>query len=202
MKFIEILSKSDPVGIIATVLLFIVPGFIIYSILLRFNRKIDIVNQVYLRSIVYSCINALIYLVILGNLPKFDIKNSLQFEIFFGFFILPIIIAIIGAYCIEKEVVSKLFKFIRLNPIHKIDTGWDFKFRNTSAMWVIIILKDNTIIRGLYNKKSLAASNTNSRDIYLEKQCNNEWVVSPTDAGVLVKYEEIKYIEFRDIKEK
>jgi len=52
---------------------------------------------------------------------------------------------------------------------HPVPTAWDYKFSNLGTRYVIIDLKDGSIIYGKYSNNSFSSSIPEERDIYIEE---------------------------------
>jgi len=101
----------------------------------------------------------------------------------------------------EKELVRKVLQKVGFSPAHIIPTGWDYRFSKTMGVyWVIVMLKDGTIIPGKFGSKSFASSDASDRDLYIEEVYSisdtNEWDIVPGTDGVLIRGDQIKCIEF------
>ena len=88
-----------------------------------------------------------------------------------------------------------------LSSIHGIPTAWDYKFSKTRrSVWIQVTLKDDKKIRGIYGPQSFASSVAEERDLYLQKVVrvlkDGKWEHIERSEGVLIKGNEIKYIEF------
>ena len=115
-------------------------------------------------------------------------------------FVVPIIFGLLSGIDIQKGYTHKFFRRIKLNPLHAVPSAWDWKFNNIERQWVLVTLKDETKIVGLFGGNSFASSDPNERDMYLEwihgivdKKGNFS---SKDETGILIAGGEIKTIEF------
>ena len=56
--------------------------------------------------------------------------------------------------------------------------AWDYKFSDGKSQWVEITVSNGKVIRGLYSSHSLASSESEYRDMYLEElyiKENEKW---------------------------
>lgn len=190
---------------------FIIPGFIITSIK---NKVIPCRNKEYNMKIinffVYSFLN-----LFLWSIPIYLMFKDLSFcqNHFFMtwlilliiIFISPTAIALVIIFINESEKIKTWFSNLNINIIEPEPSAWDFKFSNMSSKWVIVTLKDDKIIAGFMGSDSCASSNENDRDLYINevyKIIDGKWEKVKNTNGILIKQEEIKYIEFFNTKQK
>lgn len=96
-----------------------------------------------------------------------------------------------------KEFVAWIKRI--LNKL--IPTSWDYRFSKINeAEWVRVTLKDGTKIAGYFGANSFASSVESERDLYIEEMYYTDicesWERLIPSRGILIKGEEIKYIEF------
>ena len=132
-----------------------------------------------------------------GLMPDF------QFNIYAWFVIIIVIPAFLGFFlgCEARNVwIYKLLRFFRLNPIHPIETSWDWKFREIPAggEWIVVTLKTRTKkIVGKFSDNSFYSTSPNERDLYIERVYDIEkdpW--EPMNTGVLIPAREIRDVQF------
>ena len=121
-------------------------------------------------------------------------------------FVFPIIFGFLSGINTQKGYTHRFFRRMRINPLHAVPSAWDWKFNDIERQWVLVTLKDETKIFGLFGWNSFASSDPNQRDMYLE------WIHGIIDregnfsfkdeAGILIAAGEIKTIEFRPFKKK
>jgi hypothetical protein len=179
---------------------FLVPGFLIDLTVSRFfYKKSEQVPLLLLRFLTYSCLNHVpwIFSYLLFR-DRVALDNSVFLAIIFVFiiFISPLFLG------------STLGLGLKTLLGSGFPSAWDYQFsRINEPLWVLVTLKDGSQIAGLFGKNSFAASSESSeRDLYLEDVYqlseDNPWQPVTGTAGILIKAEEICYIEFwKDIKE-
>ncbi len=68
------------------------------------------------------------------------------------------------------------------------------------AGFVIITLKDGSTVSGYFGEKSIAASDPEERDLYIEEVYtlgeNNQWIKQNRTDGALITRESICHVEF------
>ena len=96
--------------------------------------------------------------------------------------------------------------YFDINLIELEPSAWDYKFSKIEAEWVIVTLTDDSVIAGFMGGLSFASSNEGERDIYINEvykiDDDNNWKIQTDTNGILIKAENIKYIEFFKRKEK
>jgi len=187
------------IEILNLIILFFIPGFIsikIYDLLIPAEKR-DFSKSL-LEIISYSCINfaLLFWILVLINKENFYENNKFWY---FGLTILVIFIfPMIWPIILKYLLTSKLLKGRIIHPTPK---AWDYLFSLGEPFWVLIHLNDGDLIGGLYGENSFASSFPKEQDLYLEKV----WIVNKNGefikeieqtGGLLIKEQEIKFIEF------
>lgn len=188
-------------------LAFVVPGFILNNVVSTFiPPKSEQPQVALLRYIYYSCLNYAVWSWLIFLLVKSDYSKHHLFltAVIWGIIILisPIVLGIITGFICKKELVRKALQKLGFNPGHVIPTGWDYWFSKAEGdSWIIVTLKEGTIIPGKFGLKSFASSEINDRDLFIEEiysiSDEGEWVIIPGTDGALIRGDQIKYIEFR-----
>ena len=99
----------------------------------------------------------------------------------------------------SKDIISLLAKWLGLQYIAPIPTGWYYKFYKLEPCYLLITLKDGTEIAGYFGKQSFSSSVQEHNDIYLEetyKISNNVWTPVQNSFGLWLSGEQIAFIEF------
>jgi len=188
-------------------LIFLVPGFIIRSVICEFTtRKSFDVSQNWMSFLILSLVNDAVWYPIIHALQTWDyLKNSPILSAFLCFYVLvigPLLIGLIIAFNHNKDWSHKLFLKFGFNPIHIIPSAWDWRFSKSRnvAQWIIVTLKDDSTVAGYFSDKSFASSDREERDIYIEQvyiiNSNGVWE-KENDKGILILGNDIKYIEFQ-----
>lgn len=187
-------------------IIFLIPGFVIDLTLSIFiPRKLEDLQVSLLRFLTFSCFNHamwswLIYLIFFTEqilLSDFFIA----FSIFIIIFISPILIGVVLGYFNQKEWIKKILERLGLNTISVIPTSWDYKFNKIAEpVWLLVTLKDGSTVAGYFGTNSFASSINSERDLYIEEiyKIDNDglWQKITPSSSVLIKGEEIKYIEY------
>lgn len=184
------------------VLFFFIPGFIYIGVLSNFvpiyresDKPTIFMKYIIATAIIYMVSSPLIYLLIANNNIIF--KYLLLFVILF---IIPTILSVVRAYTIQYGTIKKICDKCHLRIINPIPTGWDWKFSRINSCFVIITLKDGSEIGGLFGENSMASSDANQRDIYVEKVYkiikDGPWEEVENSQGIYVYQDQIAYVEF------
>ncbi len=184
------------------ILICVVPGLIITWIRSQFlaGRVASHSTTLLFYLAVSFIYNAFAYPFIRCFMP--GLMPDFQFNIYAWFVIIIVIPAFLGFFlgCEARNVwIYKLLRFFRLNPIHPIETTWDWKFRNITdgGEWIVVTLKTGTKIGGWFGEKSFYSTSSNERDLYIERIYNiKEDLWEPMDTGVLIFAREIRDVQF------
>lgn len=187
------------------VLLFVVPGFILDSVLRRFiPLRNNSSESVYLRFLIISCYHYSLYAIPIYYIFLDKSHNiSPIITILFFFFIIfgsPLVIGYLIVYIRSKNHHDRFIKKLKVKPIKSIPIAWDYFFSKTDALFATVYFKDGTLVNGRFGSSSYASSSPSERDLYLE--CTYEvdeegnWEIKQGSQGLLIKAEEIKAIEF------
>lgn len=116
-------------------------------------------------------------------------------------------VALFSVMFVSLMLIGFLFKYFSSKEWIKqilnrsIPTSWDYKFgKINKAEWLIVTLKDGTKVPGYFGTNSFASSVDSERDLYIEEIYRIDtyelWERVVPPCGILIKGEEIKYIEF------
>ena len=99
----------------------------------------------------------------------------------------------------SKNLFCRLFQKVGINLKHPIPTAWDYKFSEGQRQWVEITVTNGKVLRGIFSDHSMASSESEYRDIYLEElyiKKEGEWIKDERTEGVWINPEEIRYVKF------
>jgi hypothetical protein len=192
---------------------FLVPGFIMDLTLSIFapRRQEDLQISI-LRFLTLSCVNYavwcwLIYLIFFTTYR--EVLSGFYTAVFLGVFVFisPLAIGVLLGFFSQKEWIKKILNRLGLNTISSTTTSWDYRFSKlfNESVWLKVILKDGTTVAGYSGNNSFASSISSERDLYIEEMytidTNKSWERLIPPRGILLKAEEIKYIEFWNDKQ-
>jgi hypothetical protein len=167
----------------------------------------------------YAIFSPLIYWLAFGHLfAKSPIELAAAW--FIILFIAPALLGIFRALMIQEKWLNRFYKWLglkvtaqkrlrwfhswfSLRSINPIPTGWDWIFSTTDPCYVLITLNDGTEIAGFFGDHSMASSDPERKDIYIERvytvpEDNRPWVTVDGSLGMHVDGSQIAYIEFRE----
>ena len=185
---------------------FVVPGFLLHGTLSLATPERDRpVQLLMVRFLTLSCVNYafcswLVYLI--GNARPF-VTSPLLTALAWAAIILvsPIMIGLLSALLRQKEWVRRALQSCGLRPLHPVPSSWDYVFGSvTDCLWVMVTLKNGSSVAGLFGTGSFASSEPGERDLYLERVLNvgasGAWTPVERSAGILLRGEDIRYVEF------
>lgn len=141
--------------------LFFVPGYISFKVWRLLVPSEQKKPGDYLTEIVfYSCLNfaAMSWLIII-----FSNKDTKIWIIYLSYIIVLFLTPIIWPVLLSK--VRPYFKDL----LHSMPKSWDYFFSKREACWVLVHLKNGSLIGGYYGKDSFASRYPNIEDIYLQE---------------------------------
>ena len=195
------------------VLTFIIPGFIFDTI----TRKITPQNKYdshssFLRFFTASSINygLWFWLIFWMYQENFFVNHPFRASFIWTIliFLSPIIIGVIWGLSCKHRVIESFFANFGINFVNPIPTSWDYKFSQISSpIWILVRLKDGNFVAGYFGCNSFASSETNERDIYIEKifqiDAQGSWISTKNNNdGIFISSDQIKSIEFFNNQEK
>lgn len=182
--------------------LMLVPGFIMnmgynYILPLREGQASIFI----IRFIVFSCVNYALAWPLINKLAQLRYweAHPFRWSLILGviLLLLPYVVGVSAGIVTQKDWIRKLLRKITLNPIHPLPTAWEY-IMSQESRYVIITLKNEEVVYGLFSSKSLASSVPTEKDIYLEQIYNlsqtGEWKAQ--GKGAWINGSEILHIEF------
>lgn len=179
------------------------PGFIslkVYNLLCP-GKLPDFSTQMF-SSIMYSCLSYAIHLpiyLISANLQDFSIITW-KHVLFITSLILifPAVIPVAWLFIRKIEWVNNFLP-------HPTNSPWDYVFSQRNFYWLIVTLKDGTILGGKYGAGSFSSSYPEDPQIFISEQ----WLVDEEgfirkvndSSGIMILSKDIKTIEFFTLQE-
>ena len=199
--------KLENVSDLYFVLSVFVPGFIYDGMLRQFVPLHSSTQKetVFLRLLTataynYALCSPIIYFCLYRNdLVGFYGRLAAWF---FVIFIAPVLFAVLRAMFLQTTRFDWIFRRLGLRLISPVPTGWDWIFSRTGPCFVLVTLTDGTEIAGYFGAKSMASSDPERKDIYVEKlytvpEDGSPWVEVGGNLGIQVDGSQIAFIEFR-----
>src|ERR1017187_5057112 len=104
--------------------------------------------------------------------------------------------------CVDNKFsptwIKELLDFKRAEQ-NNVPTAWDSVFTDIKPCWVIVTLKDGSIVYGFLGQESYVSSDHEERDIFISHTVvkkENGLEIVPNTAGVYINHDEIRTIEF------
>ena len=186
----------------------LVPGFIYQGVVSNFvplrqhkDKERLLLGFVTATAFNYAICSPLIYLLAFGLIfPKCPVGQA--FCWFAIIFLAPALLALFRSLILQRNWLGYIYRFLELRPISPIPTGWDFVFSTTEPCYLLVTLKDGTEIAGYFGTKSMAASDPDHKDIYIERvykvsEGGEPWKEVERSLGMHIDASQIAYVEFR-----
>jgi hypothetical protein len=184
-----------------------VPGFIFDAVISRFiprhaspMRELVLLRLLTASAFNYGVCSPLIYLLATGSLLAASPRG--QAAVWLAIiFIVPIVLALTVAWGSQKGLLAWFAMHARLRSINPVPTGWDWIFGRTEPCYVLVTLRDGAQVAGFFGPQSMASSDRDRRDLYLERvftvSAEGPWQEVEKSKGVYVDGGQIAVIEFR-----
>lgn len=178
----------------------ILPGFIVNSVIDTTNPPKRLNDGLYfLKCFALSIVNCAIWCWLYKLIIECDKLSTFWHWILlvavsiFGALIFGVLIAAIK----QKQIIDFCLSKLKINTIHSTPTAWDYYFSKQVSGFVIVTLVDDVKLYGWYSCNSFSSSDSDERDIYIEKAYKENWVPDEESNGFYVPKGQIKYIEFK-----
>lgn len=194
---------------IITVVVFFIPGYVWQRVFAAFVPRASQTERAWLmEALAASCVvhgvsGGVIYLAVLQGWP---LHHSFRFAgVCAGIlFVLPAVLGFLSAMASLREWPRHVAEWVSggaLRPIHPIPEAWDYQFSKTLPVWVRVHLRDESVIGGFFGERSLASSNPERRDLFVERVFlldENRVFKDPVagSRGMWIRGEDIKLVEF------
>jgi hypothetical protein len=184
---------------------FLVPGFLMDVTVSRFfYKKSEQVPLILLRFLTFSCLNYAIWIFIyLLPWDKSFLTNPAFLAVIFLviIFISPFFLGLIFGFISQQQLVEQILANLGFRILSGFPSAWDYQFsRINEPLWILVTLKDGSQVAGRFGRNSLASLEPSERDLYIDSVYqvleDNPWQPVTETFGILIKAEEIRYIEF------
>lgn len=166
--------KFDTSQDIFIVISFFIPGFIYDSIIRNFvplrrnkEKELQLLRFLTATAFNYALCSPLIYLLISGAIFRRSIVGQASTWLVI-LAVVPAVIALIHAKLVQRDGFAKIWQWLGLRSINPIPTGWERIFSRTEPCFVVVRMTDGSEVAGWFGERSLASSDTERKDIYLE----------------------------------
>ena len=191
----------DSLAAVLYTALFLLPGYVIISIVNAFNPQARFNESKYfLKCLLYSFVNLGVWgwaysIVLNKTVPKTSLQWLLLASVtLMGSALLGFIIGLIK----QKMHLSRLLNYFGILTIHPTQSAWDYLFSKQESCYVIVTMEDDRIIRGWFSSNSFASSDPDNHDLYIEQCYGEGWMEDSQSKGIYIPGDQIKYIEFKE----
>jgi hypothetical protein len=189
------------------IMAFVIPGYILNSVYRRITPQAKEDTQLsFLRFILSSLINYVLWSWLIYWIYETGYYKTHQLTvgiIWVSMILLsPILIGITWGFINQRKWIENTLNRLGITSINSIPTSWDYKFYTAnSPRWILVTMKDNSKVAGLWGNSSFASSQNEDRDLYIEKvyilHGKKPWTSSPkNNDGIYIACDQIKTIEF------
>ncbi len=198
--------KLDSANDLLFVLAVLVPGFVFSAVLsqlvprrLAGTTETLILGYLTGTAFNYAVCGFPLYLVLRG----YWLAGAQGWQLlvwFITIFLAPVLLAVLVGAGLQNNWPTYIFRTIGLRWINLIPTGWDWKFSRTAPCYAIVTLQNGTKIAGYFGESSMASSDPEHRDLFLEKVYTvpetGPWDAVPESDGIFIDGSQIAYVEF------
>jgi hypothetical protein len=201
--------KLESVSDLYLILTVFIPGFIYNGVLAHFvplhqnsEKALILLRLLTATAFNYALCSPLIYLLATHVLfPRRAVAQGVAWLIIL--FVVPTLLGLARASIIQGDRGDWFYKAVKLRPINAIPTGWAWVFGRTDPCYVLVTLTDGTEIAGYFGPKSMASSDPERKDLYIEKVCKvtadgGAWAEVEGTLGMHIDGAQISYIEFKE----
>lgn len=193
---------------------FFLSGFIIFSVRSRYvlGEKPK-ATEVIFESIILSLLNQLVFLILApsvsylsGFLPVALIQTTSALSggrtaFFAEILVLPALLGVLFGAVLRRGWNSAILRRLAMPVVHPTRRAYDFAFGdNRQESFVIVTYADGTTVFGFVGADSLAASDGERSDLYLERlydvREDGTWVATIPAKSALLVLRDLRTIEF------
>lgn len=194
----------DSIDVVIYTAYFLIPGYIISEIVRHFlpDREHNEFEKT-IRCLGYSIFELALWYWLFSMIMQKYSNSTYRYWLFLILTVIgtSLVTGIIIGLIRKGQLFRKALSFFGVHTDHPVPTGWDYKFsKSETEKWVCICLDNETYIRGKFGVNSLASSEKDNRDIYLEEvYLRNEegtWHKEERTDGIWISAGSIKWINF------
>lgn len=183
--------------------LFLLPGGIITSIMRSFvpERKLSS-GQEMLRWIGYSILNNAVWSWLFTMRMANQMADAYSFWVCLTSMVLvtSVITGSVIGIIKQKNIPGHIARKLKISIEHPVPTAWQYSFCKRNTCFVIVTLDDDRRFYGYYGTVSMASSDIENEDIYLEYiyelDDDENWILVEGRDGVWISSSHITSIEF------
>lgn len=167
-------------------------------------------TQVVAESVILSLLNQLVFLSLWSllsfgmSLTPYNLPDPTASRLVFYLqvVILPVLLGVLSGANLSKGWRNAVFRRLSMPISSPIQRAHDFAFGiNREPCFVIVTYDDGTVVKGYFGEDSLAASDSNRSDLYLERLYVDEkdqWKEVVPGRSALLSLKDVRSIEFLD----
>lgn len=163
------------------------------------------VTDLVIEAVVLSLINQFVFLALEPVLRTEWVTQyaSARLPLITEVLVLPSAIGVLFGFTLARGWSSAILRRLSVPATSPVQRGYDFAFgQQRSPSFVIVTYEDGTVVRGYYGEQSLAATDAQRSDIFLERLYaegqDGQWnEMEPTRSGLL-SLKGVRSIEFLD----
>lgn len=163
-------------------------------------------TEVLVQAILFSLLNQFMFFwlvrVLLSSLPSWR-EASQQTLLTTEVLIFPAILGVLIGWTASRQGAATLLRRLSIPVIHPIERAYDYAFaQKRMPGFVIVTYEDGTIVRGYFGTESLASSDPNRSDLYLERvysvDGHDQWQEMEPGRSGYISLKGVRSIEFLD----
>ena len=211
------MSLGTPIGVLLAIA-FIVPGYSLRKAL-DFShpyagmRKLTLHDYIMLSCVAYVLSTPFLYFLI-KHAPCVDqlctptglsSNAGYFFSVIVVLLVYPAICGFTIGKCAHCRHVAGFLRKAGVTLLHPAPTAWDYVFARPEALWARVQLKDGEIIDGIFDSNSMASSDKESRDVFLEGlykyDDTGKCQAVPRNRGIYISADAINTVTFFEYSE-
>jgi len=127
--------------------------------------------------------------------------SGLQIVFFLKILVLPTLLGIVLGWNLTAGWKHALLRRLSMPVVHPVQRAHDFAFGVDRVPGLVIVTyEDGSVVRGFFGEQSLASSDTNRSDIYLEQLYmedeKGQWYTPTPARSALLTLHSVRSIEF------
>ena len=189
---------------------FLLAGFVMLSVRSRFvATQRPKPSEAVLDAVVLSLINQAVFLMIAGGLSVLPVAwpdavlSAMQTRVplFVEVLVLPALLGLFFARTAGSTFANGLLRKLSMPGTHPVARAYDHAFtQHIGPCFVILTFRDGVVIHGYFGEQSLAATDPDRSDLYLERlytvDAAGTWAEAVPPRGIWIALAELRSIEF------
>lgn len=163
-------------------------------------------TEVLVQAIIFSLLNQFVFFLIDGPLAHWKLwtEASLKIKLATEVLALPACLGIGMGWLASRQCISERFRRLSIPVMHPIERAYDYAFaQKRTPGFVIVTYEDGTVVRAYFGPESLASSDPDRSDLYLERlysvdDSSNQWKEMQPGRSGYISLKGVRSIEFLD----